>query len=197
MGLSRARCLTKMKFLIFLIYLIRVSNLMIIDQKSSESDTWDNFVNSDEYSGDIPREENIQHRFVIKFDISLSPKDFLLEFDVSLAGNFIVQKADGMKALREAFQNYISDLLVKHGFGNLKIITKNVQLETVRGLKMNATNAKCQNEPAGRTKTAKECEAIAEIIRVSFNVNEFLVYFHEIGYTENVNLIGKPRLKFV
>lgn len=185
-----------MKFLIFLIFL-RVSNLMIIDQKSSESETWNNFVDSDEYSGDIPREENIQHRRVIKFDISLSPKDFLLEFDVSLRGNVIVQKANGMKALREAFQNYISDLLVKHGFENLKIITKNVQLETVRGLKINATIAKCQNESPSRAKKAKECEPIAEILRVSFNVNEFLVYFHEIGYTENVNLIGKPRLKFV
>lgn len=181
----------KMKFLVFLIFL-RVSSSMIIDQKSAESETWNNFVDSDEYSGDIPREENMQHRFVIKFDISLSPKDFLLEIDVSLRGNFIFQKADGMKAMRKAFQSYISDLLVKHGFENLKIITKNMKAETLRGLKMNATIAKCQNESAVRAKKAKECASIAEILRVSFNVNEFLVYFHEIGYTENVNLIGKP-----
>lgn len=194
-----------MEFTLILIILSVIINL-VLTNKLPEGDKLKNFKKSGEdngidsyqdgFSGD---NENLEKKIVknvhiIKFDINVLPTSNVhAEFDASQFGNFYSRK---LNTLSESLEKYSADLLAKYGFKGTKI--RNVKLSSVvvNSLGHYATTAECQNDPNQVAENHKVCEAISKVIILNFSVNELLIYYHEIGYSENVSLMGKKsRLK--
>lgn len=138
----------------------------------------------DDEDGD---EKGIYDLMLVTSVKSSQKKEITIRFKAKLQWNeeYREAKSQKKKFFEETFSNYFYDLLVK-----LKI--KKATL-TYAGLIMNPTEfddlvhfnviVECENG----NKSVPECQFLVKRVAKNFSVKELLVYYHEIGYSENIN----------
>lgn len=145
----------------------------------------------DEFSGDdqIVNEASEKRNNVIRFEIEVklnAVKNFHVEINVYFYQNFIFGKFFEFEVLKTALEKYVTDLCNKHSTTKTRIEVRAIKIGSdIIGVDQYPMKFECLKD----SKYIDECESIVQIFVTNFNVNEFLIYFHEIGYLENVNMI--------
>lgn len=90
--------------------------------------------------------------------------------------------------LEKSFSNYFSDLLMKLGQSTpkVKFIDLKVKPTELHDFVHFNVNVECGNGNKSLV-TVSECQAIVKRVAKKFNVKELLVYYHEMGYSANIN----------
>lgn len=148
-------------------------------------------VHFDEFSGgnllDIDTEEDVPEK--LKSMVKIKRNEFLVELDVDFPWNenLRVENSKEMITLKESFEKYLVDLLAKLKLKNMKVKIRELKITQIGDFCHFKLIAECLQESKQMHEKNLQCQTIEKIFSKEFNVKELLIYFHEIGYSEQVN----------
>lgn len=132
-------------------------------------------------------------------DVKLKTKKIftspLIEFELKGNGNFQPENSLELKLLETSAVKYLEELLTKlKGNEFVKIKDVKISKADIADFMRFKVSAECsKNDDKRVLKTKAQCDLIVKKVSKEFSVNELFIYFHEIGYSAEVN----PGLKYI